>query len=194
MSSSWGDLLIDMPPGTGDVQLTLTQSAPLSGGVIITTPQDVSVLDAKKGLKMFQKVSVPVLGIIENMSYFICDNCEKKHYIFRQGGGKRIANSLGLPFLGEIPLEPEVAIGGDAGLPIVEKNPQAISSKIYREIAGLLAQELSILSMSQSGVLTDFDYTWETIPSYDPNSINNPSEIKNAPSTPSAPNGAEVSK
>ncbi|MDB5047917.1 MAG: Iron-sulfur cluster carrier protein [Fibrobacteres bacterium] len=163
----WGSLdylLIDMPPGTGDVQLTLTQSAPLSGGVIVTTPQDVSVLDAKKGLKMFQKVSVPVLGIIENMSYFICDNCEKKHYIFRQGGGRRISQSLGLPFLGEIPLEPEVAVGGDAGVPIVEKNPASASAKAYRDIAGFIAQELSILSVSQSGVLADFDYTWDTLP------------------------------
>jgi ATP-binding protein involved in chromosome partitioning len=163
----WGELdylLIDMPPGTGDVQLTLTQSAPLSGGVIITTPQDVSVLDAKKGLKMFQKVSVPVLGVIENMSYFICDNCDKKHYIFRQGGGRRISNSLGLPFLGEIPLEPEVAVGGDAGIPIVEKNPDSASAKAYREIAGLLASELSILSIAQSGVLTDFDYAWDAMP------------------------------
>lgn len=163
----WGELdylLIDMPPGTGDVQLTLTQSAPLSGGVIVTTPQDVSVLDAKKGLKMFQKVSVPVLGIIENMSYFICDNCDKKHYIFRQGGGRRISNSLGVPFLGEVPLEPEVAIGGDVGLPIVEKNPSSVSAKAYRDIAGLLASELSILSVAQSGVLTDFDYTWATLP------------------------------
>jgi ATP-binding protein involved in chromosome partitioning len=163
----WGALdylLIDMPPGTGDVQLTLTQSAPLSGGVIVTTPQDVSVLDAKKGLKMFQKVSVPVLGIIENMSYFICDNCEKKHYIFRQGGGKRIAQSLGLPFLGEIPLEPEVAVGGDAGLPIVEKNPASESAAAYRRIAGLLASELSVLSVAQSGVLGDFDYSWDSLP------------------------------
>jgi ATP-binding protein involved in chromosome partitioning len=165
----WGELdylLIDMPPGTGDVQLTLTQSAPLSGGVIVTTPQDVSVLDAKKGLKMFQKVSVPVLGIIENMSYFICDNCDKKHYIFRQGGGHRIAQSLGLPFLGEIPIEPDVAVGGDQGLPIVEKNPASNSAKAYREIAGALASELSILSAEQTGVLTDFDYTWETVPEF----------------------------
>jgi ATP-binding protein involved in chromosome partitioning len=163
----WGPLdylLIDMPPGTGDVQLTLTQSAPLSGGVIVTTPQDVSVLDAKKGLKMFQKVSVPVLGVIENMSYFVCDACEKKHYIFRQGGGRRIAQSLGLPFLGEIPLESEVAVGGDQGLPIVEKRPQSASAKAYREIAGAIAAELSILSASQTGVLADFDFTWDTVP------------------------------
>jgi len=163
----WGQLdylLIDMPPGTGDVQLTLTQSAPLSGGVIVTTPQDVSVLDAKKGLKMFQKVSVPVLGIIENMSYFICDNCEKKHYIFRQGGGRRISDSLGLPFLGEIPLEPDVAVGGDSGVPIVEKNPDSASAKAYRDISGAIAAQLSIMSASQTGVLGDFDYSWDTLP------------------------------
>lgn len=163
----WGHLdylLIDMPPGTGDVQLTLTQSAPLSGGVIVTTPQDVSVLDAKKGLRMFEKVSVPVLGVIENMSYFICDNCEKKHYIFRQGGGHRIAKSLGLPFLGEVPLEPSVAVGGDQGMPIVEMKPESTSAMAYKEIAGAIAAELSILSVAQSGVLGDFDYTWETLP------------------------------
>jgi ATP-binding protein involved in chromosome partitioning len=163
----WGCLdylLIDMPPGTGDVQLTLTQSAPLSGGVIVTTPQDVSVLDAKKGLKMFQKVSVPVLGVIENMSYFVCDECDKKHYIFRQGGGKRIAQSLGLPFLGEIPIEPAVAEGGDQGLPIVELKPESASAKAYRDIAGAIAAELSILSASQSGVLGDYDYSWDELP------------------------------
>jgi len=165
----WGELdylLIDMPPGTGDVQLTLTQSAPLSGGVIVTTPQDVSVLDAKKGLKMFQKVSVPVLGVIENMSYFICDNCSKKHHIFREGGGRRISQSLGLPFLGEIPIEPDVAVGGDLGTPIVEKNPQSDSARAYREIAGALAQELSILSVAQSDLLGEYDYAWDGVPAY----------------------------
>ncbi len=163
----WGELdylLIDMPPGTGDVQLTLTQSAPLSGGVIVTTPQDVSVLDAKKGLKMFQKVNVPVLGIIENMSYFICDNCEKRHTIFRQGGGRRISESLGMPFLGEIPIEPDVAEGGDVGKPIVEFRPDSASAKAYREITGRIAAQLSILGVEGGGLLTDFNYSWETLP------------------------------
>lgn len=163
----WGSLdylLIDMPPGTGDVQLTLTQSAPISGGVIVTTPQDVSVLDAKKGLKMFQKVSVPVLGVIENMSYFICDNCDKKHHIFRQGGGERIARSLGLPFLGEIPIEPQVAVGGDKGLPITHEFPDSATGQAYRRIAGILASELSVLSMGQADVMGDFDLSFETLP------------------------------
>jgi ATP-binding protein involved in chromosome partitioning len=163
----WGELdylLIDMPPGTGDVQLTLTQTAPISGAVILTTPQDVSVLDAKKGLRMFQSVNVPVLGIVENMSYFVCDNCEKKHYIFRQGGGRRVAESLGVPFLGEIPLEPEVAEGGDAGTPIVERRPGSPASLAYKAVAGAVASSLSILSAAQAGLLGAFDMKWEEVP------------------------------
>ncbi len=162
----WGELdylLIDMPPGTGDVQLTLTQTAPLSGAVILTTPQDVSVLDAKKGLKMFQQVSVPVLGIIENMSYFICDACAKRHYIFRQGGGKRIAESLGVPFLGEIPIEPAVSEGGDKGVPVVDRHPDSPAGAAYRHIAGTIAASLSVLSATQGDVLGKFDLKWEEL-------------------------------
>jgi len=163
----WGELdylLIDMPPGTGDVQLTLTQNAPLSGAVIITTPQDVSVLDAKKGLRMFQSVNVPVLGIVENMSYFVCDECTKKHYIFRRGGGRRIAESLGVPFLGEVPLEPEVAEGGDSGTPIVERRPGSPAALAYKALAGSVASSLSILSAGQAGLLGSFDLKWEEVP------------------------------
>jgi ATP-binding protein involved in chromosome partitioning len=163
----WGELdylLIDMPPGTGDVQLTLTQSAPISGAVILTTPQDVSVLDAKKGLQMFRRVNVPVLGIVENMSYFVCDNCDKKHYIFRSGGGRRVAESLGVPFLGEIPLEPEVAEGGEAGTPIVERRPDSPASRAYKAIAGVVASSLSILSASGAGLLGEFDLKWDEVP------------------------------
>jgi ATP-binding protein involved in chromosome partitioning len=143
----------------------LTQSAPISGGVIITTPQDVSVLDAKKGLKMFQRVSVPVLGVIENMSYFICDNCDKKHHIFRQGGGRRISSSLGLPFLGEIPIEPAVAEGGDIGNPIVRRFPESASAGSYREIAGALASQLSILTAATGSVMGEYDLKWEDLES-----------------------------
>jgi len=163
----WGELdylLIDMPPGTGDVQLTLTQNAPLSGAVILTTPQEVSALDAKKGLKMFQKVNVPVLGIVENMSYFICDECAKKHYIFRQGGGRRISESLGVPFLGEIPLEPEVAEGGDAGTPIVERRPNSPAAQAYTAVAAAMVSALKILSAEQAGLLGEFSLKWEEIP------------------------------
>jgi ATP-binding protein involved in chromosome partitioning len=157
-------LLVDMPPGTGDVQLTLTQNAPLSGAVILTTPQEVSALDAKKSLKMFQKVNVPVLGIVENMSYFICDECTKKHYIFRQGGGRRIAESLGVPFLGEIPLEPEVAEGGDAGTPIVERRPDSPASRAYKSVAALIVAALKIQFEAQAGLLGEFSLKWEEIP------------------------------
>jgi ATP-binding protein involved in chromosome partitioning len=115
------------------------------------------------------------------MSYFICDECSKKHYIFRQGGGPRIARSLGLPFLGEVPLEPEVAVGGDLGVPIVERRPDSVSAKAYRDIAGAIASELSILSASQSGVLADFDYTWDTLPA-------SPG-LPSAPGAPSQPAG-----
>ncbi|HLU70051.1 MAG TPA: Mrp/NBP35 family ATP-binding protein [Fibrobacteria bacterium] len=163
----WGELdylLIDMPPGTGDVQLTLTQNAPLSGAVIITTPQDVSVLDAKKGLRMFQSVNVPVLGIVENMSYFVCDGCDKKHYIFRRGGGRRVAESLGVPFLGEVPLEPEVAEGGDAGTPIVERRPGSPAATAYKALAGAVASSLSILGAAQAGLMESFDLQWEEVP------------------------------
>jgi ATP-binding protein involved in chromosome partitioning len=162
----WGELdylLIDMPPGTGDVQLTLTQSAPISGGVILTTPQDVSLLDAKKGLKMFQRVSVPVLGVIENMSYFICDGCQKRHHIFREGGGRRISESLGIPFLGEIPLEPVVAESGDAGAPIVASYPDTASAQAYRQIAGAIASSLSVLTATRGDVIGEFDLKWEEL-------------------------------
>src|SRR6476660_8591494 len=125
---AWGALdflVIDLPPGTGDAQLTLTQKIHLSGAVIVTTPQDVSLIDARKGLAMFQKVNVPVLGIVENMSYFICPQCGHREEIFKHGGGRRTAEQLKVPFLGEIPLDPKIAIGGDAGRPIVAGEPDS---------------------------------------------------------------------
>ena len=118
----WGELdfmIIDLPPGTGDAQLTLTQKVPLTGAVVVTTPQDVALIDARKGLAMFRKVNVPVLGIIENMSYFICRHCGEREEIFGHGGGRKTAELLGVPFLGEIPIDPKVVVGGDSGEPIV---------------------------------------------------------------------------
>ena len=135
---AWGTLdflVIDLPPGTGDAQLTLTQKIHLSGAVIVTTPQDVSLIDARKGLAMFQKVNVPVLGIVENMSYFICPSCGHREEIFKHGGGARTAAQLGVPFLGEIPLDPKVAIGGDAGRPIVIAEPRSAVTEAYLRIA-----------------------------------------------------------
>jgi ATP-binding protein involved in chromosome partitioning len=139
----WGELdylLIDMPPGTGDVHLTLTQSVPLSGGVIVTTPQDVALIDARRGVAMFQQVNVPILGVIENMSYFICPHCDERTEIFTTGGGKRAAESLGVPFLGEIPIDPAVCLAGDQGTPIVRKEPDSPQTQAFRNVADMLKQ------------------------------------------------------
>lgn len=135
---AWGALdylLIDLPPGTGDAQLTLTQKIHLSGAVIVTTPQDVSLIDARKGLAMFQKVNVPVLGIVENMSYYICPKCGNREEIFKHGGGRKTAEELHVPFLGEIPLDPKVAIGGDSGRPIVAGEPHSAVTEAYMRLA-----------------------------------------------------------
>src|SRR5580765_7519008 len=141
----WGKLdflVVDLPPGTGDAQLTLTQKIHLSGAVIVTTPQDVSLIDARKGLAMFQKVNVPVLGIVENMSYFLCPKCGHREEIFKHGGGRRTAAQLHVPFLGEIPLDPKVAIGGDSGRPIVSADPDSGVTEAYLHIAEEIARSL----------------------------------------------------
>jgi len=142
---AWGALdflVIDLPPGTGDAQLTLTQKIHLSGAVIVTTPQDVSLIDARKGLAMFQKVNVPLLGIVENMSYYLCPKCGNREEIFKHGGGKRTAEELKVPFLGEIPLDPKIAIGGDSGLPIVAGEPKSAVTEVYLRIAEAIVKTL----------------------------------------------------
>ena len=142
---AWGPLdflVIDLPPGTGDAQLTLTQKIHLSGAVIVTTPQDVSLIDARKGLAMFQKVNVPVLGIVENMSYYVCPKCGHREEIFKHGGGRRTARELHVPFLGEIPLDPRVALGGDAGQPIVAGEPKSAVAEAYLRIADAIVKDL----------------------------------------------------
>ena len=134
----WGELdymIIDLPPGTGDAQLTLTQRVPLDGAIIVTTPQDVALIDARKGLAMFRKVNVPVLGIVENMSYFICNHCGEREEIFGHGGGRKTAEMLGVPFLGEIPLDPKVVVGGDTGEPIVIADPHSVASHAFTDLA-----------------------------------------------------------
>jgi ATP-binding protein involved in chromosome partitioning len=140
----WGQLdslVIDLPPGTGDAQLTLTQTAPLSGAVIVTTPQEVSLIDARKGLEMFRQVRVPLLGIVENMSYFVCDH-GTRYNIFRHGGGQKLATEAGVPFLGELPIDPRVGECGDTGDPVVHKVPDSPVSKAYLELAKIVTQEL----------------------------------------------------
>jgi ATP-binding protein involved in chromosome partitioning len=140
----WGPLdflVIDLPPGTGDAQLTLTQTAPLSGAVIVTTPQEVSLIDARKGLEMFRQVRVPVLGIVENMSYFIGTD-GTRHEIFRHGGGQKLATEANVPFLGEIPIDPRVAECGDTGDPIVHKYPDSPVAQAYQALAETVVRGL----------------------------------------------------
>jgi ATP-binding protein involved in chromosome partitioning len=135
---AWADLdvlVVDMPPGTGDAQLTLAQQTPLSGAVIVSTPQDLALIDARKGLNMFRRVDVPVLGIVENMSYFVCTKCGERHEIFGHGGAAAEAEKLGLPFLGEVPLDKDLRIRSDAGQPIVVSAPDSVHAGIYRDIA-----------------------------------------------------------
>ncbi|MFY0612089.1 MAG: iron-sulfur cluster carrier protein ApbC [Hyphomicrobiaceae bacterium] len=135
---NWGELdaiIIDMPPGTGDVQLTMAQQVPLSGAVIVSTPQDLALIDARKGLAMFQRVDVPVLGIIENMSYFICPSCGERSDIFGHGGASNEAEKLGVPFLGGVPLHMDIRATSDAGQPIVVTAPESEHAKVYRDLA-----------------------------------------------------------
>ena len=141
----WGTLdvlVIDLPPGTGDAQLTLSQKVPLTGAVIISTPQDISLIDARKGLNMFRKVDVPVLGIIENMSYFICPECGHRAEIFSHGGARREAEKLGTEFLGEIPLDIEIRETSDGGQPIVVSKPDSPQAKTYLSIARRIKEKL----------------------------------------------------
>ena len=135
-------LVIDMPPGTGDVQLTMAQQVPLAGAIIVSTPQDLALIDARKGLNMFRKVDVPVLGIIENMSYFICTKCGERHEIFGHGGAAAEAEKLGLPFLGGVPLHIDIRVRSDAGQPITATEPDGIYAQIYRELAAKAWAEL----------------------------------------------------
>ena len=145
--TNWKDvdfLIIDLPPGTGDVQLTLCQKIPLSGAVIVTTPQDISLIDARKGLKMFEKVEVPVLGVIENMSTFICPKCGTTESIFGEGGGEQLATENDVKLLGELPLQKSIREEMDKGTPTVSENPESPVSMVFREIARKMAATLSM--------------------------------------------------
>jgi ATP-binding protein involved in chromosome partitioning len=144
----WDDLdylIIDMPPGTGDIALTLAQSVPVAGAVIVTTPQDIALIDARKGLKMFEKVNVPILGIIENMAIHICSQCGHAEPIFGQGGGERMAAEYKAPWLGSLPLTLTIREQADAGQPVVVSHPEGEAARLYREIAARLAGRVAIL-------------------------------------------------
>lgn len=143
---NWGELdvlVVDMPPGTGDAQLTLAQQVPLAGAIIVSTPQDIALLDARKGLNMFRKVDVPVLGIVENMSYFACPHCGQRSEIFAHGGARKEAERLGVEFLGEIPLDIAIRETSDGGQPIVVSQPQSPHAQSYRAIARRLLEKLA---------------------------------------------------
>ncbi|WP_426000538.1 P-loop NTPase [Caulobacter sp. DWR1-3-2b1] len=157
----WGPLdylILDLPPGTGDTQLTLAQSMPLSGAVIVTTPQDVSLKIARRGLRMFEKVQVPILGIVENMRTFTCPHCGESTDIFRNGGGERMSQELSVPFLGALPLDPAVVACGDAGRPIVVDQPKSVSAQVYAAIAAALAEQLYAVAT----VLQPFVWGWDS--------------------------------
>ncbi|MBD2162049.1 MAG: Mrp/NBP35 family ATP-binding protein [Limnothrix sp.] len=148
----WGELdylIVDMPPGTGDAQLTMAQAVPMAGAVIVTTPQTVSLIDARRGLKMFQQLSVPVLGIVENMSYFIPPDLPDRQYdLFGSGGGKKTAEELAVPLLGCVPLEMPVREGGDRGVPIVVSAPDSASAQALKAIAQAVAARVSVMALS----------------------------------------------
>jgi len=141
----WGDLdylILDLPPGTGDAQLTVAQQVPLAGGVIVTTPQDVALLDVKRGITMFNQVQAPILGVVENMSFHVCSGCGRRAEIFGHGGGEAMAREAGVPFLGAIPLVRAIRAGGDAGVPIVVADPQHPQSRALIEIAGAIRVQI----------------------------------------------------
>jgi ATP-binding protein involved in chromosome partitioning len=150
---NWGDLdvlVVDMPPGTGDIQLTLAQKVPLTGSIIVSTPQDIALLDARKGLNMFRKVDVPVFGLVENMSYYVCPKCGDRAEIFGHGGARAEAKLMGMDFLGEVPLHISIRETSDNGKPIVVSDPNSEHAKAYRAIADLIWEKIEINLNAQS--------------------------------------------
>ena len=150
----WGELdylLVDLPPGTGDAQLSLSQIVPLTGVVTVTTPQEVALYDVRKGLMMFKKVNVPLLGVIENMSFFVCGHCGERTEIFSFAGGERAAQKFDIPFLGRIPLDPAIREGGDAGMPIVVSDPNSPLTKAFQGVAEALQTRVRELTSEPAG-------------------------------------------
>ncbi len=147
---SWGELdylVVDLPPGTGDVSLSLSQSVPVAGAVVVTTPQGVSVSDVRKAVAMFRQLNIPVLGVVENMSYFVCGHCNERTEIFGHGGGLKMAEELTVPFLGEVPIDTRVRQGGDEGKPIVALAPDSPAAQAFVDVAGKVAAQISIQAM-----------------------------------------------
>jgi len=143
-------LIVDMPPGTGDIQLTLSQKVPVTGSVIVTTPQDIALLDARKGLKMFEKVGIPIIGIIENMSTYVCPKCNHEEHIFGEGGGQKMCQDYGVDFLGALPLNLSIREQADSGRPTVVADPDGAISAIYKGIARQVAIRVANLAKDMS--------------------------------------------
>jgi ATP-binding protein involved in chromosome partitioning len=147
---AWGELdylVVDLPPGTGDVALSMAQSVPMAGAVVVTTPQGVSVSDVRKAVGMFRQLNIPVLGVLENMSHFVCGHCGEKTEIFGRGGGEQISKDMSLPFLGQVPIDTRVREGGDEGRPIVAVAPDSPAALAFQEVAGKVAAQISIQAM-----------------------------------------------
>jgi ATP-binding protein involved in chromosome partitioning len=152
---AWSELdylIVDLPPGTGDVQLTLSQTLKVSGALVVTTPQTVALADVVRAKSMFDKVNIPVVGLVENMSGFVCDKCDTLHQIFDRGGGERAATAMSVPFLGELPLVTQVREAGDAGIPIVERAPESVGGKAFMQLAGRVADRISVLASRQTSL------------------------------------------
>jgi len=148
----WGELdylVVDMPPGTGDVALSLTQTVPVAGAIVVTTPQEVSLSDSRRAVGMYQKLEVPTLGVIENMSHYTCPDCGHESNIFGTGGGSAVAEELGVPFLGQIPLYEPIRVGSDEGIPIVIAEPDSVAARAFRQVAERAAAQVSIKSYEE---------------------------------------------
>jgi len=146
----WGDLdylVIDLPPGTGDAQLSLAQSVPLTGGIVVATPQDVALADVIKGIALFRSLEVPVLGVVENMSYFLCPHCGERTDIFAHGGAQKMAEKYGVPFLGEIPLDVAIRVGGDSGKPVTATHPDSPYAQVFQQLARAIASAISVMNV-----------------------------------------------
>jgi len=146
---AWGELdylVVDLPPGTGDVQLTFAQQVPVTGAVVVSTPQSVALADVVRANAMFASVDIPILGLVENMSYFVCDNCDKRHHIFDNGGARRAAEHFDMEFLAELPIDPSVRAAGDSGLPITAAEPESPAGRSYVELARRVAGRISVVN------------------------------------------------
>lgn len=160
---AWGELdylLVDLPPGTGDVPITLAQLVPITGAVLVTTPQEVALADTRRAAHLFRTLEVPVLGIVETMSGFLCPSCSVLHPIFAEGGGRRLAGETGAPLLGQIPLDPAIVASGEAGVPLVQRDPGSSAVRAYRDAAGQLASAVSRRNAGQEDGLSSFELVW----------------------------------